>query len=55
MLAVYLAMTALGPLLERSLAQASRRHVTGVYPLSAANRGELVEILMRMAGPVSEG
>jgi AcrR family transcriptional regulator len=54
MLAVYLAMTALGPLLDRSLAQASKKKTTGIYPLSAANREALVEILMRMAGPIPE-
>jgi AcrR family transcriptional regulator len=54
MLAVFLAMTALGPLLERSLAQASKKKTSGIYPLSAANREALVEILMRMVGPVKE-
>jgi AcrR family transcriptional regulator len=53
MLAVYLAITALGPLLERSLSHVSGKQTSGVYPLSAANRKMLVEILLRMAEPTS--
>jgi AcrR family transcriptional regulator len=51
MLAVYLAVTALGPLLERSLSHVSGKKTSGVYPLSATNRKMLVEILLRMAEP----
>ena len=53
MLAVYLAITALGPLLERSLSHVSGKPKSGVYPLSPANRKMLVEILLRMVEPIA--
>lgn len=54
MLAVYLSITALGPLLERSLSHVSGKTTSGVYPLSAANRKMLVDILLRMAEPPTD-
>jgi AcrR family transcriptional regulator len=54
MMAVYLSMAALGPLLERSLSYASGKETSGVYPLSRPNRDLLIEILMRMVGPIEK-
>jgi AcrR family transcriptional regulator len=51
MMAVFLSVAALGPLLETSLSYVARKKTAGVYPLSKANRDRLIEILVRMAGP----
>lgn len=42
------AFVTLGPLLDRSHAVATRQSSTGVYPLSAQKRAELVDYLMKL-------
>jgi AcrR family transcriptional regulator len=54
MMAVYLAMAALGPLLETSLSYVAGKETAGVYPLSKMNREILIDILVRMVGPEDE-
>jgi AcrR family transcriptional regulator len=48
MFAIFLAVAALGPLLERALSRASGRSSPGIYPLSADNREQLIGILLGM-------
>jgi AcrR family transcriptional regulator len=51
LMALYLAMAALGPLLETSLSFVAGKRTAGVYPLSKANREILIDIMVRMVGP----
>jgi AcrR family transcriptional regulator len=45
-MAIYLAMSALGPLMEASLAKATGRKKCGVYPLSPKRRNELIDLIL---------
>lgn len=47
LMAIYLSMAALGPLMEASLSRVSGRPSSGVYPMSQKNRHALVSLLMR--------
>jgi AcrR family transcriptional regulator len=51
LMAVYLSMAALGPLLETSLSFVAGKKTAGVYPLSKSNREILIDIMVRMVGP----
>ena len=44
---IFLSMAALGPLMEASLSQVSRKRATGVHPMSHKNKDELVDHLVR--------
>lgn len=52
--AALLAVTALGPLLDASLAAALRQDNAGIYPLTDDKRDELINMLMRLALPKAE-
>ncbi len=47
LMAIYLSMAALGPLMEASLSHVSGRANSGVYPMSPQNRRELVSLMAR--------
>ena len=54
LMAIFLAMAALGPLMETSLSYVSGKPRSGVHPLSSETREELIEIIMRFIGAVSD-
>lgn len=49
LMAIFLAMSALGPLMEASLAKVSGNQKAGVYPLSKSRREELIDLMIRFA------
>jgi TetR/AcrR family transcriptional regulator len=46
LMAIYLSMAALGPLMEASLSRVSGRPKTGIYPMSVRTRAELVGFIL---------
>jgi len=54
LMAIYLAMAALGPLMETSLAHVTGKPRAGVHPLSRETREELIDLIMRFIGAVDE-
>lgn len=48
LMAIFLAMSALGPLMEASMAQVTGSSKTGIYPMSKTRRAELIEVLIRI-------
>jgi AcrR family transcriptional regulator len=55
LMAIYLSMAALGPLMEASLAHVTGRPRAGVYPMSRKTRRELVALMMRFLSSVETG
>ena len=49
MTATFVAMVVLGPLLEASLAAATRQRNAGVHPLTPEKRDEVIALMMRLA------
>jgi AcrR family transcriptional regulator len=52
LMAIFLAMAALGPLMETSLSYVSGKPRSGVHPLTRETRNELIELIMRFIGAV---
>ena len=52
LMAIFLSMAALGPLMEASLAQVSGRNRLGVHPMSKSNQKALVAFIMRFLDAV---
>ena len=48
LMAIFLAMSALGPLMEASMAKVSGQSKAGLYPMSPERREELIQVLMRI-------
>ncbi len=48
LMAIFLAMSALGPLMEASMAKVSGQPNAGLYPMSVERREELIQVLMRI-------
>lgn len=48
LMAIFLAMSALGPLMEASMAKVSGHANAGLYPMSKQRREELIEVLVRI-------
>lgn len=48
LMAIFIAMSALGPLMEASMAKVTGRSTVGIYPMSRERRDELVAILLKI-------
>lgn len=48
LMAIFLAMSALGPLMEASMAKVSGQPKAGLYPMSSQRREELIHVLIRI-------
>ncbi len=48
LMAIFLAMSALGPLMEASMAKVSGQANAGLYPMSRQRREELIQVLIRI-------
>lgn len=48
LMAIFLAMSALGPLMEASMSKVSGQPNAGLYPMSKQRREELIHVLMRI-------
>ena len=55
LMAIFLAMSALGPLMEASMARVSGQPRAGLYPMSKQRRTELINVLLRILETFDHG